>query len=114
MTRPASPPDIPTSWRVYRWQELDSAIAEHGAQWGLRGPKGTTFLLRPHDSDAGAWALQAVGLYSGHFDGSPKAIASLAAELDSLEYCAPGMTGADRRIPARVFDSWRKAKESDK
>lgn len=108
MTRPA--PIHGRYGRTYKWDKLDPEQAYMGAQWGLRGPKGSTFLLTPCDLYPDYdWRIVAVGLWSGicnmHPDGTLTGD-TIGREIESLETCHPGMTDMDHRIKPAVYKSW--------
>lgn len=80
--------------RTYRWQPLDPSKAEDGATHGLRGPRSSTFLLKP-------WGIVAVGLWSG----TCESFDSVRREIELVE--RKGLRGdADRSISRATFDGW--------
>lgn len=80
------------------WVKLNPALADYRAVYGLRGPKGSTFLIT-EDS-----RLVAVGLWSGLW---PASAETMQKEIESLRRCAPGMTDIDRRISPAKFKEWQ-------
>lgn len=114
-----TPPSIHTDYygreKEYHWQALDPDKADMGATWGLRGPKGTTFLLLPCTLYPD-WShhIQAVGLWSGLYDMERNiGLEGVAKEIESIAKCAPGMIGADRFIKPVEYKSWLLEKEEE-
>jgi hypothetical protein len=102
----AAPAPVAANGKSYPWQALDPAKADMGALWGLRGPQGSTFLLRPSPYPDWDFSIVAVGLWSGLANTDGKGMESIASEIDSLATCHPGMTGMDRRIKPSEFKAW--------
>lgn len=102
--------------RVYRWQPLDPTKADYGASWGLRGPKGTTYLLiggQPYPD----WShrVVAVGQYSGLYDmESGRGHEGLVNCIESLLRAHPGNCDIDRKIKKAEFESWIVEKQLDR
>ncbi len=109
MTRPADvTTDIYGRRKVWRWHRLDPSKAEYGAEWGLRGPQGSTYLLRRSDLYAD-WSHQmiAVGQYSGLWNESDnRGMEYLASDLESIIKAHPGNLDIDRKISPRDFQTW--------
>lgn len=101
MNGKSKPDAIIANNRRYDWQALDSSVADYGAQWGFRGPQGSTFIVN------GFGNVVAIGLWSGGPLETSRE--SIARELESLASCAPGMSGIDRRISPATWKAWQES-----
>jgi hypothetical protein len=95
--------------KSYPWFALDSKKADYNAEWGLRGPGGTTYLLVPYDGYSG-WThrMIAIGQFSGLYNvETGEGWQSIADDILSILKGHPGNLDIDRRIKKEVFESWK-------
>lgn len=93
----------------YFWNKLDNTQSEYGAEWGLRGPHGTTYLLIPCNLyDGWTHRLVAVGQFSGLYNiDTQQGSLSIANDIEINRKCSrPSLLGIDRKISKAKFFSW--------